>query len=69
MEGGKGENGDGNTDGNRESWPAGTELGRERRIREAGASGGGRGAAGKTRDTSVGHADSYRTSYEWEGAN
>ena len=46
MEGGKGENGDGNIYKNRGSGPAGTERGRERRAREAGAR-GGRGAAGE----------------------
>ena len=69
KEGGKGENGDGKGYGNGESMPAGMERGREWRIGEAGASGGGRGAAAKTGDPSVGNVYSYGTAYEWEGAN
>ena len=65
----KGKNRDGNGYGNVESGPAGTERGRERRVGEAGVSGGGRGTAGKTGDTSVGHVYLYRTAYKWEVAD
>ena len=61
----KGENGDRNGDGNRESGPAGTEQRRERRRWETGASGGVRG----NWRTLVGYVYPYRTSYEWEGAD
>ena len=69
TEGGEGKNRDGKGYGNRGRSPAGMERGRGRRAGEVGASGGGRGAAGKTRDMSVGHVYSYRTAYEWEGAD
>ena len=65
----EGENGDGNGYGNGESGPEGKERGRERKIGEAGASRGGRGAAVKTGDMSVGNVYSYRTAYTWEGAD
>ena len=55
KEGGKGENGDGNEDGNRESRPAGTKQGRERQKGEAGASREGRGVEAKNGDPSVGN--------------
>ena len=51
----KGENGDRNGDGNRESGPAGTERGREWRKGEAGVSREGRGAEAKTGYPSVGN--------------
>ena len=55
KEGGKGEKGDRNGYRNGESRLAGTERGRERQIGKSGASGGRRGAATKTGDTSVGN--------------
>ena len=67
--GGRGKNGDGNEDGNRESRPAGTERGREWRKGEAGTSGKGRGAEAKNGDLSVGNVQPYGTACEWEGVD
>ena len=64
MWGGKGENGDGEEYGNRESGPAGTERGRERRKGEVGASWKGRRAEAKNGDPSVENVQPYGTAYE-----
>ena len=69
KEGEKRENGDRKGYGNGESGPVGKEQGRERRIGEAGASEGGRGAAAKNGDPSVGNVYLYETAYKWEGAD
>ena len=69
TEEGKGENGDGNVDGNGESGPAEAERGRDRRNERRARAGRAAGAEAKNVEPLVGKVQTYGMAYEWEGAN